>query len=150
MRKSILPRRHWARAPDTEEATIWLAPVATAIDGGNARKHQKRGEQKAAAHPEHARQEADRRAKPQHDQKVHRELGNGEVDLKHRIQEARGPKLDWYYLTNMRAVMAALVPPRRKMPGTRPGMTNSGRGAELAGEALELGHEGDGDLAGLL
>ena len=69
--------------------------------------------------------------------------------MKHRIQEARRPKLDWYYLTNMRAVMAALVPPRRKMPGTWPGMTNRG-GAELAGEALELGHEGDGDLAGLL
>ena len=31
MRKSILPRRHWASAPETEVATIWLAPVATAI-----------------------------------------------------------------------------------------------------------------------
>ena len=34
MRKSILLRRHWASAPDTEVATIWLAPVATAIEAG--------------------------------------------------------------------------------------------------------------------
>ena len=34
MRKSILLRRHCASAPDTEVATIWLAPVATAIGAG--------------------------------------------------------------------------------------------------------------------
>ncbi len=31
MWKSIFARRHWASAPDTEVATIWLAPVATAM-----------------------------------------------------------------------------------------------------------------------
>ncbi len=30
----MLLRRHCASAPDTEVATIWLAPVATAIEAG--------------------------------------------------------------------------------------------------------------------
>ena len=34
MRTSTLPRRHCTSVPETEEATIWLAPVATAMAGG--------------------------------------------------------------------------------------------------------------------
>jgi len=51
--------------------------------GGNAREDQERSEQEAAADPEHAREKADRRAKPQHHQEVHRHLGNGQIDLEH-------------------------------------------------------------------
>ena len=31
---SSVPRRKWVIAPDIEEATTWLAPVATATTGG--------------------------------------------------------------------------------------------------------------------
>lgn len=31
---SMVPRRKWAIAPDIDEATTWLAPVATATTGG--------------------------------------------------------------------------------------------------------------------
>ncbi len=71
MRRSTLPRRHWASVPETEVPTIWLAPVATAMAGRNAGEHEKRREQKPAADAEHAREKADRRAKSQHDQEVH-------------------------------------------------------------------------------
>jgi hypothetical protein len=61
--------------------------------GGNAREDQEGGEQEAAADPEHAREKADRRAKPQHHQEVHRHLGNGQIDLEHGRLENQKPQI---------------------------------------------------------
>ena len=50
---------------EKEEATIWLAEVATATAGGDADEEQERGDQKSAADAEHARQDTDQQANAQ-------------------------------------------------------------------------------------
>ena len=83
MRKSILPRRHCASAPGHRGGDDLVGAGRDGDGWGNPREHQERREQKAAADPEHAGEEAQRRAKAQHHQEIHRDLGDGQIDLEH-------------------------------------------------------------------
>ena len=78
---SMLPRRQWPTALETEAATIWLAPVPTATAERHAEEDQQRRHDEAAADAEHARQEADRQADAREQEHVERQLGDGKVDL---------------------------------------------------------------------
>ena len=62
--------------------------------GRDAGEHQERGQEEAAAHPEHAGEKAHCRAESQHHQKVHRDFGNGQVNLEHRGRRKREDRIE--------------------------------------------------------
>ena len=62
--------------------------VGASGDGNGRRdagEDEQRGEQETAADAEHAGQEADCRAEPQHHQEIHRDLGYRQIDLQHWV-----------------------------------------------------------------
>ncbi len=83
-----------ASTPETDEATTWFAPVATATAGGMPMKNSKRRDQEAAADAEHARQKAHDPAQPEKEEGVDRNLGDGEVKL-HGAAQSRGRVASW-------------------------------------------------------
>ena len=74
-------RRHWANAPETEEAVICAELGADRHRRRNPREDQQRRHQEAAADAEQAREEADRAAHGQENEDVRRHLGDGQIEV---------------------------------------------------------------------
>ena len=79
--KSMFRRRHWANAPETEEAVICAELGADRDRRRNAREDQQRRHQEAAADAEQAREKADRAAHGQENEDVRRHLGDGQIEV---------------------------------------------------------------------
>ena len=78
--KSSVPRLKCDSAPENEEAMTWLAPVATAIAGGNVVEDQQRRDEEAAADTEHAGEEPDRSAHGEQYEEVYRQFCDRQIN----------------------------------------------------------------------
>ena len=81
MVKSMLRRRHWANAPDTEEATICADSVPTATAGGMPEKISSGVIRKPPPTPNMPGEKADRSAHGEEDEDVRRHLGDGQIEV---------------------------------------------------------------------
>jgi hypothetical protein len=90
----------------------------------DAREHQKRGEQEASAYAEHAGEKADGRTKAHHDQEIHRDLGDGQIDLEH-----------WAGSVDFRAICKVFA-------GTAPVNARTARLTNLSSDVAKKSEEG--------